>query len=465
MENNATEEIRDDELNRDHTGWSLFLFVLPAIITYVFNGLYTSVDGAFIEKFEGPFAIAAVNLYYPVLNLTLALGMMIGSGGGVALAALRGQNEGKKADGLFTQLILFTGLIGVIIAAAGNIFADRIIVWLGASEGNLPYFVPYYRVMVTLSPILIYAAILMPFFLAEGKNVAIAVTSIGGGILNIVLDYLFMGPLGLGIAGAAAATMIGYGLPVAYALLFYLTKKPWGSSFRFCRYRLMPKRILLALYNGSSEMVTNLANGVTALIMNHLAYRFFTEIGVSVVSVYLYVQFMIMAVFMGMTAALEPLISYHYGSRNFVRGKKVYGMALRMTGIFSAVIFAVMVFFYKDIVTVFFASSGEEAQFYTLACASLAFALPACLITGFNIFISGLFTAYGNGTVSAILSVLRTFVFLVAAMYLLTEFWHAHGLWLSWFAAEVPSLIVGIIFLIRYREKYGLKKQSPHLAK
>ncbi len=460
MERNEPDEIRDDELNREHTGWSLFLFVLPAIITYVFNGLYTSVDGAFIEKFEGPYAIAAVNLYYPVLNLTLALGLMIGSGGGVALAALRGQNEGKKADGLFTQLILFTGALGLIISAIGNVFADRIIVWLGASEGNLPYFIPYYRVMVTLSPILIFAAILMPFFLAEGKNMAIAVMSIGGGILNIVLDYVFMGPLGLGIAGAAAATMIGYALPCVYALFFYLTKKPWGSSFRFCRYRLMPKRLLYALYNGSSEMVTNLANGVTALIMNHLAYRYFTEIGVSVVSVYLYIQFLIMAVFMGMTAALEPLISYTYGSKNHPRGRRIYGMALRMTGIFSAVIFAVMVFFYKDIVRIFFAKTGGEAQFYTLACESLAFVLPACLITGFNIFISGLFTAYGNGTVSAVLSGLRTFVFLVAAMYLLTAFWQAEGLWLSWFGAEVPSLIVGIIFLLCYRTKYGLKKEK-----
>lgn len=453
-----TESTEESRLNAVSDIKSLFLFVLPAIIIYVFNGFYSAVDGAFIEKFQGPYAIAAVNLYYPVLNMALAIGLMIGSGGAVAIADLEGKKDHETANGLFTQLILVTAALGVIIAVTGNVFADQITVWLGASEGNLQYFIPYYRVMVTCSPILVFAAILTPFFFAEGKTVEIAVSAVIGGILNIVLDYVFMGPLQLGIAGAAAATMIGYSVLCVYALVSYLHIGGKGSSFRFKLMKPMPKRVMIALYNGSSEMVTNLAGAVTALIMNRLAYSFFREAGVSVVSVYLYVQFMIMAVFMGTASAMEPLISYHYGAENHERGRKIYRLGMLLITIFTVVLFVIVCLFYENIAGIFFEQTGDQKSFYELGAKSLAIIAPACLVTGYNIYICGLFTAYGNGTVSAVLSVLRTLVFFVAALYLLSYFWGPHGLWLSWLGAEVPSLIVSIFFLFKYRAKYHLKR-------
>ncbi|MBP5384078.1 MAG: hypothetical protein J6Y57_03775 [Lachnospiraceae bacterium] len=457
-EPDKTEGAEESRLNAVSDIKSLFLFVLPAIIIYVFNGFYSAVDGAFIEEFQGPYAIAAVNLYYPVLNLALAIGLMIGSGGAVALASLEGKKEHETANGLFTQLILVTAALGVIIAVIGNVFSDQIVVWLGASEGNRHFFIPYYRVMVTCSPILVFTAILTPLFFAEGKTVEIAVSAVIGGVLNMLLDYVFMGPLKLGIAGAAAATMIGCSVLCIYALFFYLHIGGRGSSFRFRLMKPMPKRILVALYNGSSEMVTNLAGAVTALVMNRLAYSFFREAGVSVVSVYLYVQFMIMAVFMGTASAMEPLISYHYGAGNFERGRKIYRLGMLLVTIFTVVLFVIVSLFHADIAGIFFQPTGERRAFYELGAESLAIVAPACLFTGYNIYICGLFTAYGNGTVSAVLSVLRTLVFLLASLYLLSYFWSAQGLWLSWLGAEVPSLIVSLLFLFKYRAKYRLKR-------
>ncbi|MBO4903368.1 MAG: hypothetical protein J5518_11300 [Lachnospiraceae bacterium] len=444
--------------DRDFNLKSLFLFVLPAIITYLFNGFYSMVDGAFIEKFVGPYAVAAISLYYPVLNLVLGLGLMIGAGGSVALAALQGEGDQKTADKLFTQLVMVALSLGVLIAVFGDLFPTGIAHLLGATDGNIAYFMDYYRIMISTTPVLIFAAIVMPFCLAEGKVVAISVASVLGGITNIVLDYVFMGVLGMGIEGAAAATMIGYAIPVAYALFFYLNLNGKGSSFRFRVAKPMVKRVVLSMYNGSSEMVSNLANGVTALIMNHLAYRFYREAGVSVVSVFLYIQFMIMAVFMGMTSTVEPLISYHYGAKDYERGRKIYSLSMQLTVIFTVVLTVVMGLFYRNFVGIFFENAGEQQIFYEIGCVSLKFAIPACLLTGFNILICGLFTAYGNGTVSAILSILRTLVFLVAAMYTLPLLLPNDGLWLSWFGAELPALIVSVILLSHYKERYYLKR-------
>ncbi|MCR5501094.1 MAG: hypothetical protein K6F31_11965 [Acetatifactor sp.] len=448
------EQTQDYELNRDFKMGSIFLYALPTMITYLFNGFYSTVDGAFIEKFQGPYAIAAVNLYYPILNLVLAIGSMIGTGGGVALAALLGEKKEKEANRLFSQLVMIGLVIGLVIAILGNVFSDGILRLLGATAGNVEYAAKYYRIMVTTSPILLFAALLVPFFLAEGKTTSIAVTSILGGVMNIVLDYLFMGPLKLGISGAAAATMIGYSLPCLYGLYFYMPGNKNGSHFRFAFVRIELKKVALALCNGSSEMVSNLASGVTALVMNHLAYRFYNEAGVSVVSVFLYVQFMVMAVFLGLTAATEPLMSYNYGEKNFARGKKIFNLSLAWTLLLSALACILLALLYKPVVAIFFSPMGETLAFYELGCRSLLFAVPACLLMGFNIFISGFFTAYLNGAVSAFLSVLRTLVFLVLCMFALAYVMGGDGLWLSWAAAEFLSLFASIFFLQKYKKRY-----------
>lgn len=450
--------MKDDHLifeKNFHMG-SFLVFVLPTMVTYVFNGFYTIVDGAFIEEFQGPFAIAAVNLYYPILNLCIGLGLMIGVGGSVALAALMGEGKKKETDTLFSQIILVTGIIGIAIAVIGNVFCDPIMVFLNATEGNIAYALPYYRIMVSCSPILIFASVLFPLFLAEGKAGAVAVTSITGGILNIILDYVFMGVFDFGVSGAAAATMLGYALTCLYGLFFYFPGNKRGSSFRFRFVVPVSKRFFLACYNGISEMVSYLASGVTALILNHLAYRLYLEVGVSVVSVYLYVQFLIMAFSMGITEAAQPAISYQYGKGDLKKGKRIYRLSMSWILIFSLLLCVLLWLLKEPIAGLFFESSGESLAFHDLAVTSLSLAVPACLLCGVNIFITGVFTAFLNGTVSGLLSVLRTVVFLILMMYGLTAWLGGTGLWLSWFAAEALALIVGVIFLFKYRKKYGL---------
>ncbi|MCR5733215.1 MAG: hypothetical protein K6G22_01290 [Lachnospiraceae bacterium] len=448
--------INNPEFETDHTMGSYFLYVLPAIILFLFNGVYTIADGIFIERFVGPYAIGAVNLYYPILTLTLATGSMIGAGGAVNLASLLGAGKKEEADRLFSQLITAAAVTGLVISVFGNLFDTQILSFLGATEGNYGYAYPYYKVLVTTCPVLMFASVFVPFIFAEGKTLAISLLSVAGGILNIVLDYVFMGIFGTGIAGAAWASTAGYAVPGLYALIFYSGVLKDGSSLRYRLCRPKIKKLIPVFYNGSSELITNIAAGVTALIMNHLSYRFFKEVGVSVSGIFLYVQFLIMSVFMGMTQTIEPAISYQYGKGDTKRAKDLYVLSMKWTAVFSAVIFVLLFFLHDRIVLAFFDDVSSEKDFYDLSIRCLMFTLPACLICGFNIFIQGLFTAYLNGTVSLILSSLRTFVLFAGSMYFLSMIMGADGLWLAWFAAELITLIVSVCFLQRYRKSYGL---------
>ena len=435
------------KIDRDFTLGEFFIYVVPSMFAYIFNGIYTIVDGAFIEKFEGPYAIASVNLYYPVLNLLLAAGLMTGTGGSVAISLLAGKGQKEEADALFSQLMELTTGFAVAVSVIGLIFTEPLMKILGATDGNVTYFRQYYIIMIAASFTVVFSSMIVPMFFGEGKTTMIAVLTLIGGILNVALDALFMGVFGWGIKGAAGATVIGYGVSALYGLYFYAPFNRHGSVYRFSPTRIDLRRIFPVLYNGSSEMVSNLANGATALIMNHLAYRYSGEVGVSVVSVFLYVQFLAMACFMGLTSAVEPVISFHNGSENRTMQKKIYRYSLFWVTILSVVIAVLIGFLHRQIVSVFFEPTEAKMAFYDLACRSLMLMIPACLVCGYNIFISGLFTGYSNGTVSMILSFLRTFVILSAVMVIFAMIWGSDGLWISWFAAEALMLVISVIFL------------------
>ena len=182
----------DNELAQDFNFFSIFKFVFPSIFTFVFIAVYQMVDGIFIERYVGELAISATNLYYPVLGLLVASGIMLGTGGNAMIVKLVGEGKNEEAGKVFSELIQFTVLISVIITAVCLIFADPIMKVCGATAGNVEYMRPYYMVMCAFSIAIIMQSLLGILIIGEGKTVVAAVVIMIGGGLNCVLDYVFM---------------------------------------------------------------------------------------------------------------------------------------------------------------------------------------------------------------------------------------------------------------------------------
>ena len=439
----------DNELAQDFNFLSIFKFVFPSIFTFVFIAVYQMVDGIFIERYVGELAISATNLYYPILGLLVATGIMLGTGGNAMIVKLVGEGKNEEAGKVFSELIQFTVLISVIITAVCLILADPIMKVCGATAGNVEYMRPYYMVMCAFSIAIIMQSLLGILIIGEGKTVVAAVVIMIGGGLNCVLDYVFMKYLNMGIKGAAIATVIGYMSTVVYAVYFYFIAKK--SRYKIERTKIVMKDIGRICFNGSSDMVSNLAAGVTALFMNHLAYRCYGEPGVSSLSVWSYMQFLIMAVFMGYASAVEPVLSYHYGSGNVQMRKKVYRLSIIWSLVLGVILFAVFWIFKAQLIGVFF---DPGTEFFEIAEYGLKISLPACFFIGINIFGSGLFTAFSNGLISGILSFVRTFLVFSLCLYGMTIFMGGFGLWAAWPVAEIISLIITVVFLGKYKTRY-----------
>ena len=440
---------QDQALSQDFTFFSLLKYAAPSIFVFVFIAVYQIVDGIFIERFEGDLAISAVNLYYPIICMFLASGIMLGTGGNAMIVKLVGEGKKKEAGQTFSRLLLFTLIIGVILTAVFLIFGEPIMRLCGATDGNIGYFRPYYRVLTSAAIPIILQSELGLLIIGEGKTVTAAIVIMIGGVLNCVLDFVFMKYLHWGIKGAAIATAIGYVTTIVYAVWFYLIAKKSSYTIELAKPGL--KEIGKICFNGSSEMVSNLSEGVTVLFMNHLAFRCYGETGVSAVSVYTYVQYLIVAVFMGYAAAVEPIFSYHYGSGNVEARKKVFKMSMWWQLILGGIYVVVLFFLRSQVVGIFF---DKGTDFFRISLTGYYWALPACLFVGINTFASGLFTAFSNGLVSAILSVLRTFVFITACMFAMTAIFGGPGLWSAWPTAEILSLFVSLIAFKMFRKRY-----------
>ena len=440
---------QDEELAQDFSFWSLFTFTAPSIFTFVFIAVYQMVDGLFIERFVGDLAISAVNLYYPVVCLFIAVGIMIGTGGNAVIVRKVGEGKRKEAGETFSRIINFTILIGILITVVCLTFSDPIMRLCGATAGNIEYLRPYYMMLSAFSITILLQSELGILIIGEGQTVTAAIVIMIGGVLNCVLDYYFMGVLKLGIWGAAAATVIGYCSTIIYAVWFYIIGGK--SSYKLELARPDLREIGAVCFNGSSDMVSNLAGGVSVLIMNHLAYRCYREIGVSALSVITYMQFLIEAVFMGFTTAVEPIFSYHYGSGNVAMRKKVYKYSVQWCFLLGAVLIIVL-FLLRGVITgIYF---KPDTEFYRISMLGYMISLPACLFSGYNQFGSGLFTAFSNGIISGFLSLVRTFIVLILCLFLLTALFSGPGLWSAWPAAEFISFIITAVFLWKYREKY-----------
>lgn len=156
----------NQDISQKFTFWSLLKFVAPAIVTFVFIAVYQIVDGLFIERYVGDMAISATNLFYPILGLFIAIGIMLGSGGNAMIVKLIGEGNRKKAGQVFSEIIIFTFVIGIVITTVCLIFADPIMKLCGATKGNVEYLRPYYTVLCAFS-----IAIIMQSLLGRQQNI------------------------------------------------------------------------------------------------------------------------------------------------------------------------------------------------------------------------------------------------------------------------------------------------------
>lgn len=434
----------------EHITWkSILKFTLPTIIMMIFMSLYQMIDAVFISNYVSTNALSAVNIVFPVISLLIGLAVMLGTGGNAIIAKNMGEGRFHQARSRFTLVVVIGIVIGLLSAAAGIFFIEDIVRLLGASEVLYQYCVDYLLTLLFASPFAVLQLLFQSFFPAAGKpNLGLAAVA-AGGVANIVLDYLFIVQFGWGVKGAAVATAIGYAIPAIYGLLYFTLKR--DGMLYFVKPVWEAKVLLDSCLNGSSEMVTNLANGVTTFLFNMMMMRYLGEDGVAAITVILYVQFLLSAVYIGYSGGIAPVISYYYGCLDAVSLRKL----IKTSSIFIAInsiLWYALSFLLKTPVTAIFVRPGSNV--WQIVDEGWGLFALTYLLTGFNIFASAMFTAFSDGKRSALISFLRTFAFLSVCILGLPYLIGATGIWLAVPVAEALTLIVSAVCFLRNGKRY-----------
>lgn len=437
------------QLSDHFTYGKLFRFTFPSIVMMVFTSIYSVVDGFFVSNYVGKTPFASLNLIMPFLMILGAVGFMIGTGGSALVAMTFGQGEEKKANRIFSLLIYLVIGTGIIFSSLGIVFLEPIARLLGASDDMLPYCVQYGRIiLLALVPFMLQNVFQSFLVTAEKPTLGLIIT-LAAGITNMILDWLFMAVFSWGIVGAASATAVAQVIGGFIPLIYFTF--PNKSKLRLGKTRIDKKAIIRTCTNGSSEFLSNISLSLTSMLYNIRLIQLAGENGVSIYGVLMYVNFIFIAVFIGFSVGTAPIVGYHHGADNHEELKSLFKKSLIIISTVSVSMFVLAEFFAVPLSSIFVGYDDELMEMTVSAFRICSFMFIFC---GINIFGSAFFTALNNGFISALISFGRTLVFQVICVLLLPQFFGLSGLWLSVVIADVLSLLVTIICLIKYRGKY-----------
>lgn len=423
-------------------------FTIPTMIMMVFLSLYTIIDGVFVSRFVGQNALSSVNITLPLMTLTWGIGIMFATGGSAIVAKKFGEGKGLEAKQNFTLIVIFSTIVGILLTILELLFLGPILRVLGATDTLYSYCYEYAFTLTLFTPFAIIKS-LFDYFMVTANNPKLGlINSIIGGVTNIILDYVFIVVLKMGIAGAALATGIGMVIPAIIGLIYFLNKK---NYLHFEKPALDWSVIGLGASNGSSEMITNLSSGVTTLIFNLMMLKYLGEDGVAAMTIVLYAQFLLVSVYLGFASGSAPLISYSYGEQNKDELKRLIRYSNRFIIASSAIVFILSLMLAPFIVKIF---ADESANVYQMTLDGFYLFSLSFLTTGFNIFASSMFTAFSNGKISVLISIMRTLIFIIIGVSILPIFLGVNGIWLTVPFAEILTIIFSILLTKKYSERY-----------
>ncbi len=428
----------------------ILLFSLPCIGMQLVDNTYQVVDGYFISNFLGESVFAAENMIFPPLALIMSLGLVMGAGGSAIISAYLGEGKEDRARQTLSMLSVFLFIGGIIISALAFLFMPNIAKMAGAPESLVPYCTVYGRILSSLMPVQMMNYAFQEYLIAADQGKLGFISSVVNAVTNIVLDFAFVGFFGWGLWGAALATGLAWCVSCVVAFSYFVNKK---HRLHFMRFKIHMGDTLLALGNGSSEMVDAVSYVIVAIIFNRRLIALLGERGVASYAVTEYMTGVFAAIFMGIGIAMIPVIGFRYGEKNFEELKKLRNDGLKLAAISGTIMMCLALLLSGVVARIFVGYDLELKAMATLALRVCAFAYA---LSGINMFSSSFFTGISDGLASAVIAAMRSFAMPLIFVFLLPYLFGHDGIWFTTLAAEVVGVCV-VIVLYRLRFTKGLK--------
>lgn len=413
--------------------------------------LYSMVDGFFVSKYVGVEALSAVNLSMPFINIVFALGIIAAVGSQTMCGVFIGRKNYMKANKIFSFNIKTVTISSIILTVLFYFNMDTIARLLGATEDLGPLVIEYLGHIVYFVPFLMISYNFEVLVKVDGFPRLAVATVITCGLSNVILDYVFVGLMGHGLAGAAVATGISQVISTVVYLIHFTVGK---SNLEFVEVKFSFDTLKSIFSLGVGDFVSEVGIAMIVLFYNIFIIKFLGEKSIATFSVISYVNNLALTCFAGITQGTQPLLSYYYGKKDYDSLKKLFRLATAAIFV-TGVVFLVASQLFPERIFRIFLDVDKETLSYSVE--SLRKFSISFMITGFNVLIAAVCVSFLKPKYSVTINILRSFVTIYLALFVLTMVEPT----LIWFASALSEAVT-LIFAYYFYRRLSRENQEKY---
>ena len=403
-------------LAKEPIGKLLLKLALPTVTAQIINMLYNIVDRIYIGHIKdvGALALTGVGVCMPLIMIVAAFAALVGNGGAPRASIFMGKGDNQSAEKTLGNCFILQIIISVILTVILLCGNRRFLLAFGASGNTIEYAVSYMNIYA-LGTIFVQLTLGMNMFItAQGFAKTGMLSVLIGAVSNIILDPIFIFGLGMGVKGAALATILSQALSCIWVLSFLFGKKSF-LKIRKCDLKLQGNIILPSLALGLATFIMQSSESVISVCFNSSLLKYGGDIAVGAMTILTSVMQFAMLPLQGLGQGAQPIISYNYGASNVERVKDAFKLLLKVSLSYAVILWGVVMLFPQIFVGLFTSDEallefGQPALRIYMACMFLFGIQLACQMT---------FTSLGNAAASIVVAIMRKFVLLIPLIYIL----------------------------------------------
>ena len=420
-----------------------FKYVSQNIFGLLGTSCYILADTYFIAQAAGTDGVTLLNLCLPIYNLICAFGSMIGLGAATRYAILRAQGD-ARAQRYFSNAIFSVCILAVPFMLVGIFRPDGLLRLMGGDADIVALGMNYARIFLMFTPFFMCNYVVASFVRNDGDPSLAMVATLSGSLFNVVFDYIFIFPMGLGLPGAALATAISPILSIAVCSAHFIKK---SNTITFVRKAPSVRLLAQSCQLGISGFVGELSSGVTTTVFNFLLLRLAGNVAVAAYGVVANFALVATAIFNGVAQGAQPLVSQCYGKNEMAGARKLLllgcGTALGLAALLYGVVFG-----YTDALTALF-NSENSALMAEFAHSGMRIYFVGYFFAGCNIVAAGYLGAVNRPAEASITSLCRGMVAIVVCSLVLSALFGMNGVWAAFPVSEAITLALTVFLLKR----------------
>ena len=448
---NATKDLESKSI-----GKLLFQLSVPAVIGMLVNALYSVVDRIFIGRGVGSLALSGVAVTFPISNIIMAVGMLVGIGAASVVSIKLGQKKSEEAERIVGNAFLLTLILSIIITILGLIFLHPLLKVLGASDETMPHAKTFATILLTGAVLQNVGFGLNPIIRSQGDAKTAMKTMLIGAILNTILNPIFIFIFKLGVAGSALATLISQAVCSVW-VVYYLSSK---SIIRLKRQHMKLNFTTIGEISsiGVSPFIMQVSASFVTIVINKSLLKYGGDLAVGAYSLIASIAMLILMPAFGVNQGAQPIIGYNFGARNASRVKKALFYSIIVNTCITFFGWVMIELFPVAIIKIF---NGDDTELIRLASNGLKLYLLAIFTVGAQSACINYFQSIGKALISMVLSLLRQVIILIPLVVILPHYLALNGIWIAGSISDLSALVISAVMLMLEIRKL---KESPTIV-